>query len=92
MPNNKKQEPEDASGNRRRWKIPAIFSGKRGKAVGIGAIAAPIVGLIANDLRKANGFIRGAIAPAITRLLPRKISRGKKLDISDKAEVIDHDK
>lgn len=83
---------QEGRGVRMRRRIRGFFSTRQGKAVGFASIAAPIAGLIANDLRKQDGVIRGLIAPTVSRLLSGKFIGGKKLDISDKAEVIDHDK
>ncbi len=86
------EKTENGRGVMIRRRIRGFFSTRPGKAVGFASIAAPIVGLITNDLRKADGVIRGVIAPSVTRLLSGKLNGGKKLDVSDKAEVIDHDK
>jgi hypothetical protein len=89
-----KHQENESGGSRQQWRerFRGAFSGKRGRTIGIASIAAPIAGLIANDLRKADGIIRGVIAPTIVRLLPEKLGGRKRLDISDKADVIDHDK
>ncbi len=92
MPKKRQNTADDTNGQKHRWRFRNLFDGKRGKLIGFGAIAAPIAGFVANDLRKADGVIRGVIAPAVARMLPEKLGGGKKLDISDRAEVIDHDK
>jgi len=92
MPKTKRKKADAADEQKPRRRFRNMFGGKRGKAIGFGAIAAPIAGFIANDLRKANGVIRGVIAPAVASLLPEKLRGRKKLDIGDKAEIIDHDK
>ena len=92
MTNKNHDVEQEGRGVRMRRRVRGFFSTKQGKAVGFASIAAPIIGLIANDLRKADGVIRGIIAPSVSRLLSAKFIGGKKLDISDKAEVVDHDK
>jgi hypothetical protein len=89
---NPEKAEQEGRGVMMRRRIRGFFSTRQGKAVGFASIAAPIVGVIANDLRKTDGVIRGLIAPSITRLLSGKFIGGKKLDVGDKAEVIDHDK
>jgi hypothetical protein len=92
MPKKRQSKSNNTDEKKHRWRFRGMFGGKRGKAIGFGAIAAPIAGLIANDLRKADGVIRGVIVPTVARLLPERLGGKRKLDISDKAEVIDHDK
>lgn len=86
------EQTHEGRGAMMRRRVRGFFSTRQGKTVGIASIAAPIIGLIANDLRKADGLIRGLVAPSVTRLLSARFNGGQKLNVGDKAEVIDHDK
>jgi hypothetical protein len=67
------------------------MSGRKGKTIGLSALAAPIAGFIVNDLRKPDSIIRKLVGSAIAKLDSSLKEKRKKLDIGDKAEVVVHD-
>lgn len=73
---------------RTRRRLRGAFSGKAGRAVGITSIAAPLVGVIVNDLKKPDGFIRTLIGRTAKKLIEGKSKKTKAIDITDKVEVI----
>jgi len=82
----------DERGRRTRKRLRGVFSGKKGKAVGIGSLFAPVVGLIVNDLRKPDSFIRRLVGRTATKLLQGSNKKREAIDITDKVEVIEDKK
>jgi len=82
----------DMSGRRLRKRIRGAFSGKAGKAAGIGSLAAPVVGLIIHDIRKPDSIIRNLLSHTARRLLKANTKEPKAIDITDKVEVIENKK
>jgi hypothetical protein len=79
-------EPE--SGRRQRTRLRGALSGKRGKAVGLTSLAAPLVGFIVNDLKKPDSVIRSFLKSTTRKLLQRPAKKAEAIDISDKVDVI----
>lgn len=76
---------------RERRRLRGRFSGKTGKAIGITSIAAPLLGLVVNDLKKPNSLIRTFIGGATRKLLEKRTNKAQAIDITDKVEVIVND-
>jgi hypothetical protein len=74
---------------RERRRLRGALSGKSGRIIGLTSIAAPVVGLVASDLRKPDSMIRRLIGGAVARLLEGKTSKPDAIDITDKVEVIE---
>jgi len=88
------RKPTDSDGKRagamrKRSRIRGAFRGKSGKTIGIASLAAPIVGLIANDLRNPDGLIRSVIAPTANRLIRGKMEKREAIDITDDVKIIE---
>ena len=79
----------DKQGKRIRQRIRGTFSGKTGKAVGIGSLAAPVLSWIVYDLRKPDSVIRTVLSHTIKRLLETPAKTQKALDITSQVEVIE---
>jgi hypothetical protein len=73
---------------RGRRRLRGRFSGKTGKAVGITSVAAPLLGLVVNDLKKPDSMIRTFIGGATRKLLEKRTNKVKAIDITDKVEVV----
>jgi len=82
-------DSKNAGAFRRRRRLRGMFSGTKGKAIGAASIAAPLVGLIANDLKNPHGLIRSVLAPAAFRLIKGKPERQEAIDITHEVEVLD---
>lgn len=78
---------EDGSGRRLRRRLRGAFSGKRGKAVGVAAVAAPVIGLIVEDLKSPDSLIRQLANRAAARWLPSK-PQPEAIDITDRVEIV----
>ena len=76
-------------GRQFRRRIRGAFSDKKGKAVGITSLAAPIIGYVVNDLRKPDSAIRSLIGTAYNKLLSRKTVKHEAIDITDQVEIIE---
>jgi hypothetical protein len=76
---------------RRRSRFRRVFSQGRGRSLGVASVAASVAGLIVNDLRKSDGFIRSIAAPAVRRLLAGRAEERQAVDITDKVEIIKSD-
>ena len=74
---------------RERRRLRGRFSGKTGKAIGITSIAAPLLGLVVNDLKKPDSIVRGLIGGVVRKLLPAKSGKVEVIDITDKVEIIE---
>jgi hypothetical protein len=84
---------EDGDGRRQRWRnrLRSCYKSKTGKTVGIATVVAPLAGFLVNDLRKPDSVVRSAISAAAKKLALSGSKARKKLDISDKAEVVELD-
>jgi len=73
--------------NRRR--LRGAFSGKKGKAAGLGAVAAPLVGLVIEDLKSPDSLIRDIWSRTRGKLLRGRVIEREAIDITDQVEVLD---
>ena len=89
MPEGINSNGMDTRGRRIRRRLRGTFTGKKGKALGIASIAAPIVGYIVNDLKKPNGIFRSLIGPRVSKFLSGKTKQQEAIDITDQVEVIE---
>ena len=77
---------------RLRQRLRGAFTGKKGRAVSIGSLAAPLIGLVVNDLRKPDSIIKLLVSSTANRLLKRDVKKNKAIDITDKVEVLNYKK
>jgi hypothetical protein len=78
----------EAGRGRRRRQLRGRFSGKTGKAIGITSVAAPLLGLVVNDLKKPDSLIRTFIGGTARKLLEKRANKAQIVDITDKVEVV----
>lgn len=82
--------PGGSRGRQIRRRLGRCLSGKSGKAIGFTSIAAPIAAFVINDLKKPDSVIKQLVGAAV-KMLPSRTKNAQQLDISDQAEIIEHE-
>ena len=73
-------------------RVRDLSNNRTAKVIGLSALAAPVVALLAWDLSKPGSTSRRALSMAASTLLaPLKKSNNGQVDISDKVEVVTED-
>ncbi len=76
-------------GRRMRKRLRGALDSKTGRSVGLASLAAPLAGLIVEDLRRKDSVIKGLIGTGVKKLIEaRRAKRIEAVDITDKVEVV----
>jgi len=70
-------------------RLRGVFSGKRGRQLGMASFFVPLAGYVVQDLSKPDSKIKLIARRAYAYLAERKINRAKQIDPAGRVEIIE---